>query len=140
MIIVDSIRRQNNFNFAKSGLVRVGFGDAYNSDLGTLKENYQTRKVHFQKVEDARAYFIKVFNDYVKDLNADKRLAQLVKGHPFGPANTEIQITFLDEQGSPSSAPHIARIRNSQNTLIIYTYNPQEERYVQIAQEPLPQL
>jgi hypothetical protein len=136
VIIVDTLRRQNNFTFAKNGLVRVGIVDAYNPDLGTLTETYQTRKMRFLTVDAARAFFVKTFAEYVAHFNADSRLCTLIKGHPFGAHNASIQITVLDEHGSPPNAPEIARIRNSQNTIIFYTYDKNQDKYTQIAQEP----
>lgn len=136
VIIVDTLRRQTTFTFAKNGLVRVGMIDAYNPDLGTLTETYQTRKMRFATVDAARAYFVKTFAQYIAHFNEDTCLSARVKGHPFGPHNTSIQITVLDEHGGPPGAPEIARIRNNQNTILFYTYDKSQDQYIPFAQEP----
>ncbi len=136
VIIVDSIRKENNFGFAVKGLVRVGFSEPYSSDVGMLRESYQTRKVIFIKRDEARNYFVRIFNEYVKPFNANNRLKVLAKNFPFDPGNTEIQITFLDEHGTPPAPPYIARIRNSSGKILIYSYDSESGLYTQIADEP----
>ena len=137
VLVVDALRRENNFNFAVKGLVRVGMVDAYNPESGTLKETYQIRTKRFVKVDEARAFFIQIFDEYLDHMNADKNLAKLVKGYPFSSKNTEIQITILDEHGGPAGAPQIARIRNNDNSFIAYSYDKNDQRFIEIAQEPL---
>ena len=122
-IIVDCIRKENNFYLAKSGLVRIGLGNGYKPDAGTLSESYQTRKIRFTEPADARAYFMKVFNEYVKPFNADARLANLISCHPFTLDNTVLQITFIDERGKPQTSPYIARIRNTDTAICVYRYD-----------------
>ena len=135
VIIVDAIRKENNFNFALRGLVRVGVGVAYDADNGTLKETYQTRKARLENIDAARNYFIGFYDDYIKPFNDNKLVGSLVKGYPFSPKNTEIQITFLDEQGTPVASPFIARIKNDHNRIIMYSYDSNSGRYQEINNE-----
>lgn len=110
-LIVDCIRKQNNFLLAKEGVVRVGFENA----SGTIKEYYETRKIRFQNQEEAKAYFLKIFERYIAALNADRRL----KNHPFSFANTSMQIAFLDSSGAPLKTPYIAKMYNDGNTVVM---------------------
>jgi hypothetical protein len=126
-IAVDCIRKETTFSFAKRGLVRVGIGSHYD---GTLSETFQTRKVVFDNVDEARAYFITLFNDYIAPFNSDKRFSD----RPFSCENTSLQITFLTITGKPQEAPNIARIRNEGERIIAYSYTG--SAFVPISDEP----
>lgn len=126
-IIVDSIRKENNFDLAKRGLVRITVGDAYNPTQNTIHENYQTRKIQFSTMDDARAFFLSVYNDYSKPFAHDKRLK---------PVEIELQITFIDTRANPLLPPKIARMRNEGRTLHFYSYEDNTKRFMPIAQEP----
>jgi len=125
-IIVESIRKENNFDLAKLGLVRITVGDAYNRRQNTVHESYQTRKIQFSTVEDARAFFISVYNDYTKPFANDKRLK---------PIEIELQITFIDTRANPLLPPKIARLRNEGHTLHFYSFEDNTGRFMPIAQE-----
>jgi hypothetical protein len=130
VIIVDCIRKENNFGLAKqAGLVRAGVGNAYNPESGTIEEIYHTRKIKFENADLAVVFFKAVFNDYIKPLNSDKRLGSMVKSFPFSPENTTIQITFIDPHGIPVTAPHIARIRNEEGKILLFSYDSETGRY-----------
>jgi hypothetical protein len=135
VIIVDCIRKENNYNLATGGLVRIGKADAYDEVSGTLKESYQTRKIHFNNLDQARVYFVKIFNEYVKPFNANKRLKTMVKSFPFTSKNTEIEVTFIDGRSVPHAAPDIARIRNDFDRLLFYSYDPEKGTFDEIANE-----
>ncbi len=130
VLIVDCIRKKTNFDLTKEGLVRIGLGQAYNPDSGTIRESYHTRKLRFTNNAEAKAFFSKIFDQYIEPINADKRLASLSKGYPFTKENTEIEITFIDTKGSPLSEPHIARIKNSGDSLIIYSYDQERRQFI----------
>ncbi len=130
VLIVDCIRKKTNFDLTKEGLVRIGLGDAYNPDAGTIRESYQTRKLRFTTVDEAKSFFNKIFTQYISPINEDRRLASLAKGYPFTAKNTELEITFIDTRGSPLEEPHIARIKNSGDSLIIYSYDQERKRFI----------
>jgi len=135
VLIVDCIRKKTNFDMAKEGLVRIGLGEAYKPDEGRIAESYQTRKIKFTSLEEAKAFFNKIFTKYLKPINEDKRLASLAKGYPFSASNTELEITFIDTRGTPLASPNIARVRNSGSSVILYTYDQETRRYLPIMEE-----
>ncbi len=135
VILVDCIRKENNFELAKTGLVRVGVGSGYKSDESTLRESYQTRRVKFQDMEQARSYFIKVFNEYVKPFNANSHLASVVKTYPFSSSNTEVRITFLGQNGGPVIPPYIAQIRNEGDSILLYTYDETGRTFTEVSRD-----
>lgn len=126
-IIVECLRKENNFELAKRGLVRIGVGPAYNANLNTITESYQTRKIQFSTVDEARSFFVSVYNDYTKAFKDDKRLK---------PVTIELQITFIDTRAQPLVPPKIARVRNESGQLHFYSFDVSTGRFMPIAQEP----
>lgn len=136
IIIVDCIRKENNFNFAKEGFVRIGRSDAYDTVAGKIKEFYQTRKKRFDSVAVVRPFFTKFFAEYVQPINQDKRLKSYFPEFPLTSKTVDIEITFLDDFAKPLQAPYIARVRNIGEKVIFYSYDETSNRFIEVDQEP----
>lgn len=133
IIIVDCIRKEQNFALAKQGFVRIGKSEAYDSATGKIKEFYQTRKVRIENPEELKRFFWQFFANYVEPLNRDTRLKNYFSDFPLSTKNVEIEITFLDDFARPLVSPYIARVKNDAGEILLFSYDEKANRYTQLA-------
>lgn len=129
MIIVDSIRKETNWNFAKKGFVRLGRTEAYDPITSRIREFYQTRKMRFQSIETLRPFFKAFFQEYSKPFTDDKRLPKV------STENIELEITFLDEMANPLPSPQVAKVKNSGGKIFYYTFDEKAKSYILLNEE-----
>jgi hypothetical protein len=138
--VIYQIIQINNRKLAKNGLYECMNGGGVDRSSGQaliddISEGYKTTRYHFKTVEEARPFFCKIVEEFLQSLNADGRIAPLMKNFPLTVNDIEILIRLREEDGDMPLLPYLSGV-NVLRGIVSYEGFDENCKFVTIHREP----
>jgi len=126
--IIDNILIKTNQKLAREGFYERGSGGSYVPDIRSIIELYATNRYRFQSIDDTRLFFCKFFDDFVRPLNAEKRIRPLLHTYPLTPQIVSLRVSFVDDQREYLPPPYIASVAIIKGNICYFTMDSETDR------------
>ena len=134
--IADGIIAANNKRLAKEGLECFGSGGAFPGTIRLISLSFNTKKYKFDSIEEARIFICRLFRDYARPFNEEKRIRPYLYRFPVDTSMLELSVFFQDEAGCDCSPPYLAYVQCAYGQIRYCQYNSKTQGYVLVYQEP----
>lgn len=116
----------------EKGLILVGTGGRMMDDIKMMMMSFEFRKV--VNIEMARELLVNVIEEYLSEINADKKIRPYLHDYPFTAKNLEIEIVFRNPDGSKVASGKI-NVASADEGKIFYFVDYPEKHTLKILYE-----